>query len=578
INNNGGGGSSFAVNDGVAAVNVTALAANPWNVELGTVFPVQENFTYRVTFEARAANPRNIQVVVEHLPFGGRRIEPTVPVTTEWQTFSFEWSEGETRDLGLRFHMGQQAGAATGLVELRNVNVYVPAGAPFVSQIPTFVPATNNIELGNPITLLYNAAFDPAFSALGGQRVLYVDGVAATFTSPTPGTIVLAANNFTADGSHTIRVTAPGYETIEFTQIILAGIPDDNLVVNGNFALPFGPSGGLVPPYTWFDDINGWCFYLQSITAELDFPSGDGVSIYFPGGASQTPVGAMWHVQLRQRNNNNITAGNEYRFIMEARSTVDRNIWLGLIGAADAAATRSVVPLTQEWTTYERIFTGPLMPATGANARSIQFFMGATAADPWFDTAHTIDIRSIRIEPVIDEPPPGGDAVNENNDFSLPIAWTPSPDWVWAGSNGWQLMRASGGAIPTAATGPDGLALTMLPGASDWFVQMSTQNRDPSPVGQVINLGGQPHYVIIEARASEPRPILAAITAGGNGRNVMNLTTEWQTFTFPASSLFNNRITFYLGGGVAPIFNPTVPVPLTQHTIYFREVSVVPAD
>jgi len=583
-----GGASTISAADGVGTVNVTSVGTVPWSLIFDTVgreFPVYEGFVYTLSFDVRGV-ARDIEVV----PYsGGSRVftppnYQIVRVTDEWTTHTFTWAETADGMANLRFFLGVTSGDLNvpGPIEFRNVNVYIAAGAAFYSQIPTFIPARTNNTVGNAITLVYNAALDPAHSTANpafsaATRTARVNGNVVAHTAPEAGQIVIPASAFPAEGTYAITISAPGFEAITFDQIIGEGeggpVDEGNLVLNGNFAVPAFPAGSLTP-YTWHGTPGYWEFYLQSIPAEVSFPTGQGMSLYFPAGTSQVPAGAMWHVQLRQSHNERLTVGGEYRFIMEARSTVDRDIWLGLVGAADAAATRSVISLTQEWTTYERIFTGPLMPAgIGVNARSVQLFMGATAADSWFDTAHTIDIRLVRIEPVLPEP----DAINVNYDFSLPIGWTPSPDWIWAGSNGWYLMRASDGAVPSAVTGPDGLALTLTPGASDWFVQLSTQNRGTPPEGQVLDLGGDAHYVVIEARASVPRPILVALQTAGGGRHTLNLTTEWQTFTIPVTNLANNRITFYLGGNVLPAFNPEVPVPTAQHTVYFRQVSVIPA-
>ncbi|MCL2287415.1 MAG: carbohydrate binding domain-containing protein [Firmicutes bacterium] len=599
-NPNSGGAAGFSAADGVAAVNVTALGSNPWNVELGRVFPVQENLGYTVTFEARAAAPRNIQVVVEHLPFGGRRIEPVVALTTEWQSFTFTWSEHETRDLALRFHMGQLVGAYTGLVELRNVNVFVAAGAEFYDQIPTFLPDTTNNTTGNAITLVYNAIHDPAHSTANpafsaADRTVTVNGNVVAHTAPAAGQIVLPANTFTTAGTYVITISAPGFETVSFNQVITGEtivVPGGGFVVNGNFALPIVPFT-TVPPYTWtnrsgatvVDRDIAWEFYLQSITADLTFPAGEGMRINFPGGAGQNPGGDMWHVQLLQRGIDGLTPGDQYRFIFEGRSSVDRDIWVGLVGGAGAAATRSTISLTQEWTRYERVFTGPLMPATGNVARNIEMFMGHLPASSWHGLPHTIDIRLVRIEPYDYEPyEPGPNfGIVYNSDFSLPVNWTPSADWAWVGDNGWVMMRAAAGSIPSATTGPDGLAFTMSTGgAADWFVQLSTGNQPnlAAANGQNIVLPpGSEHVVTITARASVARPALVALTSGGNGRRLLNLTEEWQTFTFPITgALHNNRITFYLGGNVPAIFNPAVPVPTGLHTIYFREVRIDPVE
>ena len=585
-----GGASTLSAADGVATVNVTSVGTVPWSLIFDTAarqFPVYEGFVYTITFDVRGVE-RDIEVV----PYsGGSRVfappnYQIIRVTDDWTTHTLTWAETADGMANLRFFLGITSGSLNvpGALQFRNVNVYIAAGAQFYSQIPTFIPATTNNAVGDAITLVYNAVLDPAHSTANpaftaATRTVRVNGTIVSHTAPAAGQIVIPASAFPAAGTYAITISAPGFEAITFDQVIGDGeggpVDDGNLVLNGNFAVPAFPAGSLAP-YVWHGTPGYWEIYMQSIPAEVSFPTGQGMSLYFPAGTSQVPAGAMWHVQLRQSHNERLTAGGEYRFILEARSSVDRDIWLGLVGAADAAATRSIIPLTQEWTTFERVFNGPLMPAgTGVNARSVQFFMGATAADSWFDTPHTIDIRLVRIEPVLPEP----DAINENHDFSLPIGWTPQPDWAWVGDNGWYLMRASGGAIPSATTGPDGLALTLTPGASDWFVQLSTQNRPPAALeGQVLDLGGQPHYVVIEARASVPRPILVALQAGGNGRNLLNLTTEWQTFTIPVTSLFNNRIAFYLGGNVlSPPFSPDVQVPTTQHTIYFRQVSVIPA-
>ena len=591
-----GGAGSLTAADGVANVNITSVGTVPWSQIFDTQqFPVHAGFVYNITFDVRGVE-RDIEVV----PYsGGSRVfappnYQIVRVTDEWTTHTFSWAETADGMASLRFFLGVTVGDLNvpGTVQFRNVNVYIAAGAQFYEQIPTFIPATTNNTVGNAITLIYNAVLDPAHSTANpafsaATRTVRVNGNVVAHTTPADGEIVIPASAFPVAGTYVITISAPGFESVSFNQFIGEGIGgpvlDGGLVNNGNFAVPpFQP--GHFGPYAWVGQPGEWELYLQSISAILAFPTGQGMSLHFPGGSSQIlpPAGiGMWHVQLRQSNNNRVTAGGEYRFIFEARSSVDRNVWVGLIGNADAAATRSVIPLTQEWTRYERIFTGPLMPATGANARSVQIFMGANGADPWHGIPHTVDIRLVRIEPVTSEP---GPYEVYNSNFLLPIGTAPGTGnaWGWVGNNGWYMMRANNAGIASANTGPDGLAMAITPGTNNWYAQLSTQNR-PAPgsaaSGQVIELTPGGSYVVtIQARASVPRPVLAAITAGGVNRHMLELTDSWQTFTIPVTGpLFNNRITFYLGGAggyTADGFYPVVPVPTAAHTVYFREVSI----
>ena len=113
------------IEDGMAVISSTNDGTEEYSVQfLQADMPVLKGHTYRVTYEARADEARDMVVAVTAPNKGWSRYYPDTPVdlTTEWQTFTFEFTS-DTKDdnfARLEYNLGNHGYTST--VYLRNIS------------------------------------------------------------------------------------------------------------------------------------------------------------------------------------------------------------------------------------------------------------------------------------------------------------------------------------------------------------------------------------------------------------------------------------------------------------------------
>ena len=91
--------SSFGVEDGSVFINIEDAGPEPWHIQFNQWTHLVPEQSYLVSFKARAAAPRsiNVKILQTHEPWTNYFAE-TVALGEEWQTFEFYYTHGRTSD------------------------------------------------------------------------------------------------------------------------------------------------------------------------------------------------------------------------------------------------------------------------------------------------------------------------------------------------------------------------------------------------------------------------------------------------------------------------------------------------
>ena len=330
-----GGASTVTFIPNGAAFHITALADLPHSIlVMNDGHTVHSGHRYAVEFDISGVE-RDILFAVE-TPGFVRRVEQIIPVTGTTTTHRFEFNSVSNETLNFRFLMGAMGNAATGTVNITNARFYV-VDAP-LNPIPTFADNTTTNYAGTDITITYNHGSVSEFATV--TPTISVNGVPATFTRPTAGTIIIPASYFGV-GNHTISVAADGFETITFNQVTRQQIVQDpgNFLVNGNFEHELtGPHAGW-----WYGGAP--LFTTSGGAFSLRYPNTGGLAIDIESAGT---VG--WGIFMNQLLEEGPLPAGNYVLQFDVRSTVPRAMNVEFGGGQAATVGQAI---TTEWTTVE---------------------------------------------------------------------------------------------------------------------------------------------------------------------------------------------------------------------------------
>ena len=374
------------IQDGMATIDVF----NTINVFYGTQFYEQNRVlnqgeTYLFTFMAKADEPRLLQMNLEGT--GMTTVSAIFELTTDWQTFTFEYTHTATTNTAVKFAFfaGNIHGVSpTTKVYLDDITV---------DRIFTLSPDTEapqiwgvedyNIILGN--------TFDP-FMGLkpwdNQDRSLKTEN------------IVIVSNNVDTStvGTYTvvysITDSSRNSATYSRTVNVLAEVDAADTRINfidGDFELQ--------TPITTSDDNQGWT--LKTGTGGAVDPAqfvadreGTVAKV------TVTNVGTVPHgVQFHQMNQPGFVSefGSVYKFTFWAKADVARDIAVQLQeNTGWVVLTNKTVSITTEWTQYEVILINGVK---AYDKVKIGFFFGLIdAANPSKSVATSIYIDDVTIE------------------------------------------------------------------------------------------------------------------------------------------------------------------------------------
>jgi len=150
------------VQDGLLRINVRKMGRVSWVPQIMyRRFTIEEGKPYTLSFRMRSDRPNRVHtsVSMDHEPWSALGVSTPLDLTTEWQTFTFQFLGGKTDD-AVRWNI---TGMTVGWYELDDVTLR-PGGsfdfpaervAPLVISSPPVIPAQAGIQTNdvNPVSL-----------------------------------------------------------------------------------------------------------------------------------------------------------------------------------------------------------------------------------------------------------------------------------------------------------------------------------------------------------------------------------------------------------------------------------------
>lgn len=108
----------------MAIVDVQDTGWEPWHVQFNQWVGLTKGKTYRLTFQAKAENPRDINVKFLHPTTYALYANQSYNLTTDWQSFELQFSfNADYPVANLSFELGKTANPATGKVYFKEVKL-----------------------------------------------------------------------------------------------------------------------------------------------------------------------------------------------------------------------------------------------------------------------------------------------------------------------------------------------------------------------------------------------------------------------------------------------------------------------
>lgn len=395
-----GGEATAEIKENQLLINSTKAGTVDYSVQMVQPnVPMKKGAAYQVTFDAYADEARTMKVAVTAPDRSWNRYLPdtVVELTTEKQTFTYEFTMTGDDDPNGRLEFNMGAAGSTAGIKISNVSLVKTAESDTAGEEVKTVLADGNH--------VYNGSFQEGEKRLGFWNVTGNDGsevsvtneknirklkvVAGADTSVENPVIVSQSGLALADGSHyelsfmaqgaaesRVKVTAADQTfdaalteeeqtySYKFTpeaadkDIVIAfeqpgtfylddvRIVEDSLIKNGNFTAGFAG----YDPY-----VDG--SISADVTYVVDSLSEDNAADFTIGNTGD----AAWKIQLKQ-NNVELEKGKWYRLTLDAKSDMDRQLMFAIQrdGSTDDDWTpysgEQIVELGGEYQTYEIVF------------------------------------------------------------------------------------------------------------------------------------------------------------------------------------------------------------------------------
>jgi len=307
-----GGAATYSANTGEAAVSITNLGTESWNVMLnqgGLSF--KKGMEYEFSFDARASVARDIEACFENAAYVRNFQTGSIDLTTGTKHFAYTFKMAADDTLALKFILGKTAKAANGIVYIDNVVLQVK-DAP-VKKSPMLAADTTANKVGQTAEIIFgdDAAWRAAISTIK------VNGTALTTGySMQAGKLTIAAGNFTTDDNYLISIEANGYIVASVEQKMLPN--DGNQILNGNMSKA---NAG----WAFWNNAPDWSSYkIENGVAA--------VKINYHGAKdNEWSVPFSWSTQFAQ-SGIVLEAGKTYELSFKAWSDVNRPILVELSG------------------------------------------------------------------------------------------------------------------------------------------------------------------------------------------------------------------------------------------------------
>lgn len=442
-----GGVASANISDGMINIAAENAGSEDYSVQL---IQADLNFTkgakYMVSFDAYADENRTMKTAVKAPKRGWKEYMPskTVELTTESQSFSYAFvMTYDTDPQGrLEFNMGNAG--STAAIHIDNVRL-----EEIVAADPTAEGTKTMLYDGNYV---YNGSFDKGDKRLGDWEYQpgtvevtgFADGRRAKITAIEEVVILRQSElTFSTGEEYAFSFTAQA-ETSGSIKAIIGDVEkiweigtEKNsfeaavTIGSDNRALIFEIPAGMT---VYLDDVR---LVDNSLFKNGSFSSGMvGYEVYVDASASATYVvdnlqedkaisfsisntsDADWKIQLKQ-NNIPLIKGKSYKLVLDAKSTIDREIRPIMQGGEERGwkvySKDNIVALTSDFKTYEYTFT---MNEPTDNQAFLSICLGAVNGRA-IDSKHTVVIDNISFEE-IDASLVGSESVNNTGNNEEP--------------------------------------------------------------------------------------------------------------------------------------------------------------
>lgn len=496
-----GGEAEALINNNELTINTTREGTANYSVQMVQAdLPMKKGATYRVSFDAYADEARSIIVDVSAPDRSYRRYlaDTTVELTTEKQTYTYEFTMKDNDDANGRLEFNLGAAGTTASVKISNVSLiktgeseiqedekgiladgnYVYNGGfqegadrmiywEVTKNAGTEVSVTNvnNIRrlkvvaaegtsAGNPVIItqrdLALSAFNTyamSFMAEGeADKEINVEVAGHSFKASLTGAEQTYNDKFKVEEEETNRdivfiIEEPGTFYLDDIRIV-----EDSLIKNGSF------NAGFAGYESFVDGSASATYVVDSLTEDnaADFTisnTGD----------------AAWKIQLKQ-NNIELEKGQWYRLSLDAKSNMARKLMFAIQrdGSSDDDWTpysgEKIVDLSDEYQTYEILF----QMKNETDLRSILSISMGAVGGIQITERHRICIDNINLEKVeAPETPeqPLGENILKNSDFA-------------AGGEDWDAAVTSPGEAIVSFNDNKAVYAIANVGTADWNVQL----------------------------------------------------------------------------------------------------------
>lgn len=499
-----GGKAAAEIKDGQISINTTEEGTVDYSVQLVQPdIPMKKGATYKVKFDAYAAEARTMKVDISAPDRGYKRYLPdtTVDLTTEKKTYEYEFKMTDKDDANGRLEYNLGAAGSKAAVHISNVSIVKISESTGEELEEKTVLADGNYVYNGSFQegkdrkeywdTVNNAGAEISVTNIDNTRRLKVvvpEGITADkAVIVSQSGLALAGNNnyalsFKAEGdsSNSISVTVAGKEfnavlegkekeyTYKFTT--------DAALVNKDIIFKFDKAGTY-----YLDDVR---VVEDSLIKNGSFNAGlAGYEVYVDSSADATCVvdsltednaadftinntgDAAWKIQLKQ-NNIELEKDQWYRLSLDAKSSIARKLMFAIQrdGTSDDDWTpysgEKVVELSDSYQTYDIVF----QMKKDTDLKSVLSISMGAVSDTQISDKHRICIDNINLEktdaPEVEVPvTPAGENMLVNGDFSK-------------GNEGWEsAITAPGEATASFDDGKAVYTITNV-GTEDWNVQL----------------------------------------------------------------------------------------------------------
>jgi len=381
-----GGAFTLAIQNGQVEVDVTNIGLVPHGVQLNLLNrSIVQNTIYKITFSAKADDPRPIKMVVENGSTYARLLDVDVYLTNGWVTYTayFAYNSASIANAKFAFFLGAVLDDSVPTkIYIDNITVEI-VSAVSDTQAPSIYGVDNSIvKLGE--------TFDPMLGVTVWDQLdttLLASHIKVTGTVDTS-----VAGDYSL--TYTVRDASGNVGT--FVRVITVSetlLPQAFTLTNGDFETP------QTVPYPE-PAMAGWGWKING-TGAFTVNIADGVAAINVTALGTVPYGVQFYQQ-----NRTYESGNMYKITFMAKADIARPIQVAFEGGA-TGTTRlwdQIFNITTEWETYTAYIC---LPKTFSFENGkLGFYMGLVGTTSVTTTIYLDDVVTELVGYVVDTKDP----------------------------------------------------------------------------------------------------------------------------------------------------------------------------